>query len=263
MATLATEYNGEQKFAFASTRHEHNACLSALPPEAFSLLKPYLSKVTLSHGTVLWEAGQPASTVYFPVSGLISVLLPMSTGAAVEVATVSRQGAAGSILDARAEKPATRGVVQIDGLFAQIAADRLRDIAAHSPAVDCMLDLCRDWLAAQAQQIAACNAVHDASKRICRWLVHNALKMESTNLHVTQAMLGSLMSLRRTTVTLVARQLYAQGLIDYSRGKLRVNDLVKLEAAACECCRALGQPHWPAVRLAAFRFRNFLAETSR
>ncbi len=75
--------------------------------------------------------------------------------------------------------------------------------------------------------------------------------MESTTLHVTQQALASLLGIRRTTMTLIAGELHAQGLIDYSRGKLRVVDLVKLEAAACECCRALGQAHWPAVRLAA------------
>ena len=58
------------------------------------------------------------------------------------------------MFDARAEQPVTRGLVQIGGTFVQIAAAHLQEIAARNRAVDRMIDLCRDWLAAQAQQIA-------------------------------------------------------------------------------------------------------------
>jgi CRP-like cAMP-binding protein len=253
MAILARDYIREQRSAPSGARREHNACLSALPADALALLKPYLSGVALFPGTVLWDTGQRSRNVYFPITGLISVVLPMSSGDAVEVATVSHQGAAGSLLDPRAEEPVTRGLVQISGTFVQIVTEHLQEVAARNRAVDRMLDLCRDWMAAQAQQTAACNAVHEAPKRLCRWLAHNAEKMETGTLNVTQDMLGSLLGIRRTTVTLIAQQLHAQGLIDYSRGKIRVTDLEKLEAASCECCRTLSRSQWPASRLAALR----------
>lgn len=232
-----------------SAPRDQNACLSALPAEALALLTPHLSRTALDYNTVLWDAGKPNNSVYFPLSGLISIVLPMSTGEKVEVATVSHQGAAGAILSPGRDEPLTRGMIQIGGVFAHIDADRLREIAAQNPVVERMLDLCRDWIAVQAQQAAACNTVHDAPKRLARWLAHNAQKMETGTLLITQDMLGSLLGIRRTTVTLIAQDLHKHGLIDYSRGRIRVTAPGRLEAAACECCRMLGHSHWPATRL--------------
>jgi len=65
-----------------------NACLSALSSRALSLLSPYLRETMFREGSTLWDATKPFSEVYFPNSGLISILLPVSDGAFVEVGSI-------------------------------------------------------------------------------------------------------------------------------------------------------------------------------
>ena len=249
MSTISRDHIGEKTSALA--QRDRNACLSALPVEALAQLRPYLSESLLDHGTALWGDGVRTSDVFFPLSGLISIVLPMVGGESIEVASVAREGAGGSFFDARPEEPATRGIVQIGGRFAHISARHLAEIAAGNASVQKMLDCCRSWLTAQAQQIAACNSLHPADKRLCRWLHHAAQKTGAATLFATQEAIGALLGIRRTTVTLLAQGLHAQGLIDYRRGKITVLNPKKLEAAACECCSRLGPDDWPAARATA------------
>ena len=72
-----------------------NRLLTALAPADFSLLASKLKNISLSQGELLQEAGEPIKHVYFPQSGMISLLTVMQNGSAVETATVGREGAMG------------------------------------------------------------------------------------------------------------------------------------------------------------------------
>ena len=230
----------------ATSVSERNACLAALSPAAFSLLKPHLSRTTVPGGTVLWATELNESNTYFPMSGLISVVYSMANGDSVEVANVSREGAAGTIFDSGRS---ARGVVQFAGSFITIGSHQLLDLAQRNAEIGQLLSACQGWLLAQSQQFAACTALHSAEKRLCRWLYQCIQKMEIDTLYATQEQIAALLGLRRTTVTLVARSLLGEGVIDYGRGRIRVSDLAKLRHAACECCDSLGRESWPAARL--------------
>lgn len=251
MTTFARDSIRNDKAGHPAVARERNNLLSALSANAMALLRPALTETTLTYGAALWEPGSRDGKVYFPLSGLVSVVMPMGGGESIEVATVAREGAAGGLFDPVPEEPATRGIVQIGGQFAVIDAGALEDIAIENRELGRMVEACRAWIAAQAQQLAACNAVHAADKRLCRWLFHNARKMDTATLHATQDMIGTLLGIRRTTVTLLAQSLHTQGLIDYARGKISVREPARLKASACECCGNLGPERWPSTRLLA------------
>lgn len=232
-----------------------NRCLATLSADALALLRPHIKDVALTAGVLLWESGRPQRQTYFPGSGLVSIALPMQDGATLEVGSVGCEGAVGG-LDGAATMNITRAVVLIGGLFAQIDSGKLSELASRSREIDEMLRCCRDWLCAQAQQLAACNAVHSADKRLCRWLSACQHRMGDGRIYATQDTIGALLGLRRTTVTLMAQSLHEQGLIDYARGKIVVRDPAKLEAAACECCGNLGAARWPSTRLEAMRVKT-------
>ena len=69
-----------------------NKLLNALPQSDFPLLHPRLTTIHLAQGTVLCEAGNEVDEVYFPLSGMISLLVVMRDGKAIETATVGREG---------------------------------------------------------------------------------------------------------------------------------------------------------------------------
>src|SRR5262249_6453961 len=93
--------------------HMQNACLSALSSRALSLLGSHLREAIFRAGSILWPVTTPLSEVYFPSSGLISILVPVSDGALIEVGSICRQAAVGAIFDPSPSH--TQGVVEIRG----------------------------------------------------------------------------------------------------------------------------------------------------
>ena len=221
-----------------------NGCLSALSPRALSLLRPYLSEITLREGLTLWDTKKPASEIYFPVSGLISIVVGLSDGNSVEVGNICTEAAVGAPFEPDQFDLYTRGVVQIGGTFIRVPASQLFFAAKENREIENLTAFCRDWILLQAQQEAVCNAVHSADKRFCRWLFQTCERMETDTLLLTQEMIASLLRIRRTTVTLIAQTLQADELIQYRRGKISVMNRSRLRSAACECCNSLVRERW-------------------
>lgn len=213
----------------------NNRLLAALPPDAREVLDRDLKQVSFAQGTVLIEPGEPVERIYFPQHGLISLLVVTKDGGAVEAATIGREGAVGLHGGLGLRRSFTRANVQIPGTVSVVAASRFEHIARDSAPVRDLIARYTEVLWAETQQIAACNAVHDASSRICRWLLQSADRIDSDKLPLTQEFLAQMLGVRRTTVTLLAQSLQQKGLIHYGRGSIDILDRKGLEACACEC----------------------------
>jgi len=129
----------------------------------------------------------------------------------------------------------TRAIVQIAGSFSVISAPRFELATKHSAALGGANFSYIETLWTEAQQNAACNAIHDGSSRLCRWLLQCADRIGSEHLLVTQEFLAEMLGVRRTTVTLLAQELQKRGILRYSRGRITILDRAALEACACEC----------------------------
>jgi CRP-like cAMP-binding protein len=221
--------------------------LAALSPRAFALLESHLRYRDFPEGSVLWDAGAPTERVYFPLSGVISVVLPVKDGSGIEVASVGREAAAG--LGFGQSRSVTQGVTLISGTLSYISATQLAAAARQNEEISRVAAICSDWLLAQAQQFAACNAVHPADARFCRWLLQAAERVEGEVIPSTQETIAQALGIRRTTVTLIAQGLQMEGMISYRRGKIRIRNREGLRNAACDCCNALSRAYWPAERL--------------
>ena len=91
------------------------------------------------------------------------------------------------------------------------------------------------YVLAQAQQAAACNATHALEPRLARWLLRCRDLLRSDDIALTQEFLSEMLGVRRSSVTLVAIALQDAGLIRYQRGHIRVIDVEGLMDCACEC----------------------------
>src|SRR6516225_8587437 len=226
--------------------HHRNAVLAALSPRAFSLLESHLRYRDFPEGSVLWDAGAPTERVYFPLCGIISMVLPVKDGSGIEVASVGREAVAGL----GSGFGQARSVTQGSGTFSYISASQLAAAARQNEEISRVAAICSDWLLAQAQQLAACNAVHPADARFCRWLLQAAERVEGEVIPSTQETIAQALGIRRTTVTLIAQGLQMEGMISYRRGKIRIRNREGLRTAACDCCAALGRANWPSERFA-------------
>ena len=212
-----------------------NRLLAALPDDALVLLEPDLRQLTLPQGAVCYGAGEPIDQVYFPHTGLISQLISTGDGDMVETSSTGREGAIGLQSGFGPRLSFTRAMVQIPGKFSAISATRFEHAVSRSAALRDLVIRYTETLWAEAQQNAACNAIHDGSSRLCRWLLQCADRIGSEQLLLTQEFLAEMLGVRRTTVTLLAQELQKRGIVRYSRGRITILDRPALEACACEC----------------------------
>jgi CRP-like cAMP-binding protein len=212
-----------------------NRLLSALQPKDFALLAPHLKDLHFKQEIVLQEAGAPIAHIYFPQSGMISVLAAMREGMAVETATVGREGAVGIMAGLGGRRAAGRAVVQVEGRSSQISVAPFRAAVDRSEGIRDLIVRYNDAYMALIQQSAGCNALHHAEKRLCRWLLQTRDRSDSDVLSLTHEFLSQMLGVQRTSVTLIARQLQAEGLIRYRRGRVEIIDRDGLEKRACEC----------------------------
>jgi CRP-like cAMP-binding protein len=217
------------------TRASGNRLLAALPADAFALLEPDLRQVSLPHGAVCYDAGSPIDQVYFPQTGMISLLLSTSDGDVVETSSVGHEGAVGLQCGFGPRGSLTRAIVQIAGKFSVISGPRFEVATRQSAALRELVFDYIEMLWTEAQQNAACNAIHDGSSRLCRWLLQCADRIGSEQLLLTQEFLAEMLGVRRTTVTLLAQELQKLGILRYSRGRITILDRAALEERACEC----------------------------
>src|SRR4051794_6665108 len=216
-----------------------NRLLAGLPPDSFQLLAPHLTVTRFALGTVLAETGDQLDQVIFPLSGMISLVVVMKDGRAIETATVGRDGVHGEAVAFGPYRSKVRALVQMEMKGAWLTSQQFRKAAGTNPALQAMCFKQNEALLAQARITAACNALHLVEARFCRWLLQTRAVTESDTLTLTQEFLSEMLGVRRTSVTEVASRLQAKGIISYSRGVIRIVDLPALEERACECLQTL------------------------
>jgi len=216
-----------------------NLLLASLAPADGAVLAPHLKDIEVKQGTLLQEAGDPIELVYFPHSGMISILAVMQAGNGIETATVGREGAANVLAGLGARTAAGRAVQQIAGVSSRISASRFRSIVSVCPSIRDLIIRYADLKMALIHQSAGCNALHPVEARLCRWLLQTRDRSESDFLPLTQEFLSEMLGVHRTTVTVLAHGLQEIGLINYRRGQVALIDRPRLEKKACECYAAI------------------------
>lgn len=137
-----------------------NRLLTSLPSNAAAAIRPHLKRVELKLGDVLSEAGSVIKRVYFPNSGVISLVVELSSGQMVETAMVGRDGVlnASSALDRKVSL--NKAIVRLAGSASVIGVDQIRKTANEIKFFRSILIRHDKALFAETQQSAACNASH-------------------------------------------------------------------------------------------------------
>src|SRR5437763_1763604 len=214
--------------------HQKNFLLNRLEPELLARIVPHLSVVELGHSDVLAETHERIETVYFPHSGIISCVVELAGGGAVESGMIGNDGEFGASQALDDKVSLNHVVTQVGGVASVISSDRIREVADELPAFRGLLVKYEQFFLAQVQQTAACNAVHNTPARMCKWLLRMN-DLVGDELPLTQEFLAQMIGVRRTTVTEIAGELQKAGMIKYSRGRIRILDLEQIKAWACEC----------------------------
>jgi len=222
-----------------TSRPPGNRLLQRLPKSNYDALLPHLEEVPLRAKQVLYEAGAPIDYAYFPALGVLSAVTVMEDGSMIEVATIGREGMVGMPLLLEDGGAPHRLIVQVPGAGFRIAADDLKSQAKEGTPLRELLGRYHLAFLRQTAQSVACNGLHRVSQRICRWLLETHDRVDSDDLPLTQEFLSIMLGVQRSSVTEVLQPLQEKGLIESSRGTVRVLDRAGLEAASCECYRSV------------------------
>lgn len=216
-----------------------NLFLAALPPKDMEILRPHLRTVELRQGLVLADPGEKVEEILFVESGMISITTTMEDGAAIELASLGKEAVVGCLAALGTHRANARAVVQIAGSGLRISAADYRALMPRSDVFLRIVLLSNELSMAQMQQTAACNALHSAERRMCRWIIQVRDRVGDDVLRLTHDFVAQMLAVRRPTVTLIAQELQNAGLIRYRRGEITILDYAGLERAACECVDAL------------------------
>jgi CRP-like cAMP-binding protein len=219
----------------ACVRQSSNHLLASLPASEFELIRPDLRTALLTFGDVLVEAAAELSLVYFPHGGVISSVINLTDGEAIEVGMFGRDGVFGAAAALNGGVSPTAAIVQYPGAATVIEAKRFENIAMRSPTLQSLV-MHTQWIDfMQAEQLAACNASHDVSSRVSGRLLRLRDLAQSDRLPVTQETLARMLGVRRNSISLTAGALQDAGAIHYSRGQIEIIDAHVLHDRCCEC----------------------------
>ena len=222
----------------SSATEPRNLLLAALPPPDRDRILQTVEAIPLTLKEILHKPGQPIEHVYFPGGGFCSIVTVLEDGSMVEVATVGREGMVGTNAISQRVSPISAAMVQgASEVCYRMSVDAFRqEMDRRGPFFD-VVTRYTDALMYLIMQSTACNAVHTVEQRLARWLLMAQDRMEADEFTLTQEFAAMMLGATRPTVTVVAGTLQRAGLITYHRGRLRVVNRQKLEAASCECYR--------------------------
>ena len=222
-------------FAPASLGPRDNRLLAALPDDSYGALAPFLERIDMRVGSVLYESEGPRRYVYFPVTSIVSLLYVLKNGASAEFALTGNDGVVGLSVFLSGQTASNRAAVQTAGCGYQIRASVFRKQFERSVPLQRLLLRYAQALISHMAQTAVCNRHHSVYQQFCRLLLLNLDRLPANELAMTQERIAGMLGVRRVGVTEAAGRLHADGLIDYRRGLITVLDREALEKRACEC----------------------------
>jgi CRP-like cAMP-binding protein len=212
-----------------------NRLLAALPKSEYQRLLPKLKPFSLVFGEVIYEPGDLIRNVYFPTSGIISLLAAVEDRATLEVGIVGREGMVGLPAFMGVKTSNNRAVVQGAGEAMRMQASAFRSECENGGSFPRLLRRYTHSRLTQLAQGAACNRFHPIDARLARWLLMTRDRMGTDEFRLTQEFLSNMLGVRREGVNKAAGALQEQNLISYSRGNLLILDRVGLQAISCQC----------------------------
>ena len=214
---------------------KQNHLLAALPAADYARLLPDLELVSMPLGWPVYESGGHLRYLYFPTTSIVSLLYVMENGASSEIAITGNEGMVGISLFMGGESTPSRAVVQSAGHGYRLKANILKKEFARGGRLQYLALCFTQALITQMVQTAVCNRHHAVDQQLCRWLLLRVDRLQGNELRMTQEAIATMLGVRREGVTEAAGKLQAEGIIQYSRGRIAVLDRSKLEKRVCEC----------------------------
>ena len=199
--------------------------------------------VEITSGTVLCEVDEAFKHAYFPLTGLISLVVTTSDHKPLGLGMIGNEGVVGATLALGVNTPRLCAVVLGPGVALRVSALQLKRLLLNCPALVQTLQRYAYVYMGQLLQTAACNTFHDVELRLARWLLMTDDRTTTDRFQFTHQMLANLLGVQRSAITIAAGKLQSKKLIGYSRGRIKILSRRGLETASCECYEMQAKDH--------------------
>jgi CRP-like cAMP-binding protein len=212
-----------------------NHILKALSPEDFALLQPSMHHVELGIKDRLEVPYQPIENVYFPESGIASVVATMTGGRQSEVGIIGCDGMTGVAVLLGQDRSPNETYIQVAGNGWLLPVESLcHAIDESEPLRNSLLRYAHAFLV-QSSRTALVNGHSKIEERLARWLLMVDDRMEGNRISLTHEFLATMLGARRPGVTIALQMLEYRGLIHAKRGEITIVDrpgMIKLTHGA-------------------------------
>jgi CRP-like cAMP-binding protein len=232
---LAAETRAESERMNAPSNWPRNRLLLALPSSNLKRLMPELEQIACAREQVLVDVDSSLDHVFFPDSGVVSVVAVYADGSIIEMATVGREGCTGFQAILGAKESSVRFLVQIPGSATKMSRTAFTRATKSMPA---FRNLMYAYVHAFLEQVlvsVACNGTHSLRERLARWLLMMRDRSDDDTLRITQSLLAEMLGVQRPTVTNAVRELEDADLIAPARRQITILNRQGLMRASCEC----------------------------
>jgi CRP-like cAMP-binding protein len=212
-----------------------NRLLVALPPSNLKHLMPELEFIRCHRDQVLMDADSSLDYVFFPETGVVSVVAVYADGSIIEMATIGREGCTAVQAVFGAKRSSVRLLVQIPGTAAKMSRAAFTRAMGSMPSFQSLMYAYVQAFLEQVLVSVACNGAHNLKQRLARWLLMMRDRGDDDVLQITQNLLSEMLGVQRPTITKAAHELERAGLIARGRRQVTIIDRQGLMAASCEC----------------------------
>ncbi len=224
-----------------------NQILLALSRPDRALLSPGLEQIELERRQTIKQANLPIEHVYFPDSGIISVVVK-SPDDQIEVGLIGREGMSGTAVVLGNHRSPNDAYVQMAGSAHRITAKRLRIALKASATLRQRMQHYTHVFMVQIAQTAFAGGTARIGDRLARLLLMVHDRQDGADLCLTHELIAVMLGVRRPGVTDALHELEGKGFIRAKRGAIAIIDRKRLVAFAgnvygvpeAECDRLLG-----------------------
>lgn len=227
-----------------------NRLLARLPDQDYRGLRPQFEHIDLIFGEALYEPGDTIDYVYFPQSGVLS-LLAVEDEATLEIGLVGNEGMTGLPVFLEMPVSRVRVLVQGDGSALRIKSADFLKACEQSVLLSRLVRRYTHYLIMQIGQAVVCSRLHLIESRLACLLMMMRDRTRTDHFQFKQEFLSKILGVRREAITIAASSLQKQQLISYSRGNLSILDPDGLQTVCCKC-----------YKVAAAEYRNLFASNA-
>ena len=214
-----------------------NRLLASLSPTEYRRIAPALHTTRLSNGSSLPKCG--AGRVYFPGTGVCSILRRMSDATTIEVASVGGEGVVG--LPALGSEISTSTYLQVAyGSSQYMRADVFRNLCQGSE-LGWAVDRFCGVFTRSVMQLVACNRLHAPASRCARWLLLTHVRLGRARFELTQPFLAMAVGITPDELVRLMVRLAENGVVKHDAGTVTIVDPIALRRAACSCYGVLNE----------------------